>query len=417
MGASDGESSEDVNFGSFVDFNSRVILSGESDEDSRFSSSVFFTNTHSEHKLKLKDVDFVYSSEDLNESSFDVKVSVDDKKVGPDESIEVVVSSFIPSDLDTIYYDDYEFTSDGFLVGRLVLNFDLKDDFVKVVSVYLSNENFFEFGNKSFISYDNGTTQSISDGSVVNVVPGTSFSATFDAVNSLSSSSLENITFGVHKSVLKRGFVSFDYDVVGSSLDSGQKGLFSLSGFVSGNVPNDVSSDLSFFVTGVDSSGVTYGDVIDITFVSERSEKSLLPSLNLSDSGYVCDDAHVLSASLINNGLSDLSNVILMLEIPGLDVVESVPVSSLNSGESFNHNFAVHVPFTSEGDYSARLSGFAGSELMGEYIFDFSVSCDDYNVFKDFSFGWTLLILGYIFVIGGFAFLLYSKGFFKNKKK
>lgn len=418
-GASEEVSEE--NFDSFVDFNSRLVLGDDSVDrgsDSRFSSSIFLTNTHSEHKLKLKDFYFVYLPEFTEteevEASYGVEVDVDDKKAKPGESIEVVVSSFIPSDLDAIFYDDFEVSSEGVLVGRLVLELDLKDDFAKVVNVYLQADNFFEFG-KSFIDSGSGV-EVISDGSTVSVVPGASFSFTFNALNSLSNS-LEDVTFGIHDSILDKTFVSFDFKSVGSSLDANQSGLFNVDAFVSDYVDDGASNDLSFFVQGVDSStGITYGDVIDVNFVAERQEFSLLPSLLLSNNGYVCGGAHTLPASLLNNGLEDLSNVSFMLEIPGLDVSRSIPVSSLGASESFDYDFAVNVPYVSENSYSARLSGFVDSELMGETLFDFPVSCDDYNVFKHSSFmEWVLLIFGYALVIGGFAFL-YSKGFFSSKK-
>jgi len=185
----------------------------------------------------------------------------------------------------------------------------------------------------------------------------------------------------------------------------------SIDGFVS----DGSETELSLFVSGVDSSGVIHGDSVDVKFVVDRLGRSLVPALDLNVAGYACGDSHVLPVSLFNGGLTGEENVTLMFEVPQLGVLESVTVPSLGMSESFDHNFAVDIPNVKSGNYSARLSGFYGSELGGEYVFDFPVSCDDYNLFKSEFVEWFFLILGYGLVVGGFVFL-YLNGFGKKRK-
>jgi len=428
---------EDIrDFREFVIFDRNLVLGEFSDNssdvvevDSRASGSVLLTNSNSEHNMAVKRVEFLYSNfaetffGSLEGESvparevFDVEFSfVGGKKARFNESVEISVSSLVPSNLSSFFEDRFGVSADGnVLIGSLVLDVVLKENFKKVVSVYLKTDNSLEIGGVSLSSYS-GNPQAFSSGDLIEVGPGDRFRFSLNVSNLLSDSSLEEVRFGVHEPIGSRttNFVSFS-DVELDSIDAGGSVVFSVDASIDGFVSDGSETELSLFVSGVDSSGVIHGDSVDVKFVVDRLGRSLVPALDLNVAGYACGDSHVLPVSLFNGGLTGEENVTLMFEVPQLGVLESVTVPSLGMSESFDHNFAVDIPNVKSGNYSARLSGFYGSELGGEYVFDFPVSCDDYNLFKSEFVEWFFLILGYGLVVGGFVFL-YLNGFGKKRK-
>jgi len=429
---------DDRDFRDFVVFNRSLILGEFSDtssdaaeDTSRASGNVVLTNSNTEHNMAVKKAKFIYSTfaknffgplegeEDPVPASevFDVKFDfVDGKKARPGESIEISINSLVPPNLDSFFQDRFGVGADGEVwVGSLMLDFILKEEFKKVVRVYLKTDNSLEIDGISLNSYS-GKSQAFSEGDTVEVGPGDRFSFSINVSNLLSDSSLEDVKFGVHEPIASRitNFVSFS-DVGLSSIDAGGSVMFSVDASIDGFVSDGDKTELNLFVSGVDSSGVTHGDSIEVKFIVDRLGRSLVPALNLNVAGYACGDSHVLPVSLFNGGLTGEENVTLMFEVPQLGVLESVTAPSLGMSESFDHNFAVDVPNVKSGNYSARLSGFYGSELGGEYVFDFPVSCDDYNLFKSEFVEWFFLILGYGLVVGGFVFL-YLNGFGKKRK-